>query len=381
MAVNRHTILIMEHDKSNLQKLKQIFENDYDIIATSDINDCDKFARQYRDKIAAVLVDVAPGREDGYQTLDAFSRSGLLEDFPAVGITTENAANTESKCFKLGASDIISAPFNADATLHRVNNVVNLNIINQNQIEEIEQRIAVVKQRDNQIIEALLAIVEYISLETGYHTQRIQKFTEALLQQTARDHPEYNLTEDSIQMITSASSMHDIGKLAIPDSILEKPGKLLPSEYNIMKRHTTIGMQIMDKISDRISDDKYFEYMCEISRWHHERWDGNGYPDKLKGDNIPLCAQIVGLADCYDALTNKRCYKEALSPRKAMDMINSGQCGQFSPELLKEFNAAKSSLFQLSADFAEKEKKAATEKNNDTNMVKDNISEYEEEIA
>lgn len=177
-------------------------------------------------------------------------------------------------------------------------------------------------------------IVEARNLESGQHIIRVRKYTQILVKYLQLYHPELNITDDMIKMLSEVSVLHDIGKIAIPDSILLKPGRLTPEEFEEMKTHTIKGCDLLEQLID-VWGEEYRDTAYNVIRHHHEKWDGNGYPDKLKGDEIPLSAQIVSVADVFDALTTKRVYKEPYSIEKAYDMIINDECGVFS-NLMKE---------------------------------------------
>ena len=196
------------------------------------------------------------------------------------------------------------------------------------------------------MIDALSSIVESRSAETGEHTRRIKYYTRLLLKYVMKYFPKYGLTNTQMDLIARASVLHDIGKIGIPDAILLKPGALTGEEYEIMKTHTTIGYDVLQKFyRDKTSE--FARYCYEICRHHHERWDGNGYPDHLAGDDIPLSAQVVAIADVYDALISPRVYKSSYATEVAFEMIMNGECGQFSPDILECFRLAKRDFFDI----------------------------------
>ena len=196
------------------------------------------------------------------------------------------------------------------------------------------------------MIDALSSVVEFRSLETGEHIRRIKYFTRIMLKYLMKYFPKYNMTPELLDEIARASALHDIGKIGIPDAILLKPGRLTPEEFEIMKTHTTIGCDILEKFKDN-QDSAFYRHCYDIVRYHHERWDGNGYPDHLAGDEIPISAQIVAIADVYDALVSTRVYKSAYANNIAYDMIMNGECGQFSPDVLECFALAKEDFFNI----------------------------------
>ena len=209
------------------------------------------------------------------------------------------------------------------------------------ELRESQEKLA---KNNEFLINALGSVVEFRSLESGEHIQRVKGFTKILLKYVQNNYPEYNLTDSQINMISSAAALHDVGKIAVPDAVLNKPGKLTYEEFNIIKRHTIYGCQILEQFKQ--DDSEFYKYCYDICRWHHEKYDGNGYPDRLSGENIPIWSQVVAVADCFDALVSKRVYKDSYPVEKAMDMINNGECGAFSDKIMDCFDLARYDFVQ-----------------------------------
>ena len=348
----RDTILVVDDMEVNRAILRGLFEQDYNLLEAENGEQALVLLEQCHGRIAAVLLDLVMPVMDGYETMEALRGKGLLSEFPVVVITAEGSADNEVKAFDLGASDIVMKPFEPYVVKRRIQNIIELNLRKLYQEELIAEQSAKLRESNAVMVDALSSIIEYRSVETGQHIQRIRLFTKILLEDVARSCPEYGLDERTIDVIASASSMHDIGKIAISDSILNKPGRLTEAEFQIMKTHTVKGCEMLSNL-DRMSDKEYLQYAYNICRYHHERWDGRGYPDGLKGDGIPICAQVVGVADCYDALTTDRVYKKAIPPDEACNMILNGECGMFSPRLLECLKNVQSAFAALSKAYAD----------------------------
>lgn len=346
----RDTILIVDDIEVNRIILQGIFENDYNLLEAGNGEQAMLFLKQYHRNIAAVLLDLVMPQKDGYQVLAEMNDLDLLAECPVIIITSEDSPDNTVKAFDLGASDIVMKPFEPVVVKRRVQNSIALCRNQQNLQERIDEQAARLLESNAVMIDALSAIIEYRSVETGQHIQRIRMFTRVLLEEVSNSFPEMGFDRRKIDFIASASSMHDIGKIAIPDSILNKPGRLTSEEFEIMKTHTTKGCEMLENL-DRMGDKEYLGYAYNICRYHHERWDGRGYPDGLHGDNIPICAQVVGIADCYDALTSDRVYKKAIPPSQAINMILNGECGVFSPKLLECFKNVKDTFAELSNEY------------------------------
>lgn len=308
--------------------------------------------RQYRESVAAVLLDLVMPVKDGYAVLEEMRQAGLLFHIPVVVITAEDSTDNRVKVFELGVSDIIPKPFEPEVVKSRVRNIIELSRYRRKLEALVEEQSLRVRESNIAVIDMLSSVIEYRSLESGQHIRRIRMFTKILLEDVAGNYKEYDLDARKIRLITESSSMHDIGKIAIPDSILNKPGRLTPEEFEIMKTHTVKGCEILSGL-DRLQDREYLHYAYQICRYHHERWDGGGYPDGLKGNNIPLCAQVVAIADCYDALTTDRVYKKAIPPAQAFSMILNGECGAFAPRLLECFKNVREPFARLSREYAD----------------------------
>lgn len=287
---------------------------------------------------------------DGKQVLEELNKRKIIGIIPVLVISGENSCEIEQECFELGISDYIAKPFNNVLVQKRVKNVAGLYEYKLQLEEKVEEQTAVLRkanqtlkvqaeklQRNNQqIVDLLGTVVEFRNLESGEHIMRVKQYTKILAESAMKEYPEYELTPEKIDTIVSASPLHDIGKITIPDRILLKPGKLTRDEFEYMKSHTTRGCELLDQI-DVDWDTKLRQAVYEICRHHHERYDGKGYPDALSGEEIPLSAQLVSIADVYDALVNERCYKDAYSAEEAYRMIIHGECGVFSPKLMEVF--------------------------------------------
>ncbi|MCC8085402.1 MAG: response regulator, partial [Clostridium sp.] len=289
----RDTVLIVDDIEVNRIILRGIFEKDYNLLEAENGDQAMLFLKQYHRQIAAVLLDLVMPQKDGFQVLTEMNDLDMLAECPVIVITSEDSPDNTVKAFDLGASDIVMKPFEPVVVKRRVQNSIALCQNQQNLQERIDEQAARLLESNAVMIDALSAIIEYRSVETGQHIQRIRMFTKVLLEEVSNHFPEIGFDKRQIDIIASASSMHDIGKIAIPDSILNKPGRLTQEEFGIMKTHTTKGCEMLENL-DRMGDKEYLRYAYNICRYHHERWDGKGYPDGLHGDNIPICAQVVG---------------------------------------------------------------------------------------
>jgi putative two-component system response regulator len=346
-------LLIVDDGEINRAALSAIFEGQYRCIETENGEQALLVMEDKKDEIGAVLLDLIMPVMNGYQTMDEMRKRELLPTIPVIIITADDSTDSELKAFDAGASEVITKPFEAVIVKRRVENVLELNEHRERQEELIQEQADKIRRSGLSIIEALAAASETRSMETGLHIRRVGCFTKILLDYLKEHCPEYQLTDHEINVISDASSLHDIGKIGIPDSVLNKPGRLTPEEFEIIKTHTTKGSEILSTLRDS-TDQDYIRSAYDICLYHHERWDGRGYLKGLSGDEIPISAQVVGVADCYDALTNDRVYKKAIPPEEAIQMILDGKCGTFSPQLREALTSVKKEFMDLTAEYTGK---------------------------
>lgn len=348
----KETFLIVDDMEVNRVILSGLFETDYRILTAENGEEAIKILAENREAISLVLLDIMMPVMDGYSVLTEMKKRDMLDKVPVIVITSSDKPEDELKCLENGASDLISKPFIPFVIKRRI-----FNVLEQFRYKnKLEHMVNLQTQRllkaNETMMDTLSTIIEHRNMESGQHILRIRGYTEVLLEEIVKLYPEYALSKETIKLIASASRLHDIGKIMIPDAILNKPGRLTKEEFEVMKSHAMRGYEILGRF-DRIGREDYFTYAEDICRHHHERIDGKGYPDGLKGDNISIAAQAVGLADCYDALTTERVYKPAFSHITALTMICNGECGQFSEKLLKAFRNVSSSVEELARKYAD----------------------------
>lgn len=345
-------ILIVDDEEVNRTILEVMFRSSFHIVEAT--NGQEAIDRLEEDPgFVLVLLDIVMPIKDGFDVLEYMKQKGLIEQVPVILITSETIRDSEDRAYAYGIADVIHKPFYPDIVKRRAQNIIDLYQHQANmerKLKEQEEAILAkekkIQENNEFLISALSSVVEFRSSETGEHIRRIKYFTRILLKYLAKYFPKYGITETQISEIARASALHDIGKIGIPDSILLKPGKLTDEEFEIMKTHTTIGCDMLKKFKKE-EDNEFYRYCYDICRYHHERWDGNGYPDHLKGDEIPISAQVVSIVDVYDALISSRVYKDPYANNVAYDMIINGECGQFSPDILKCFTLAKDDFFNI----------------------------------
>lgn len=329
----KRTILIVDDMEINRAILCEMFYKEYDVLEASNGKEALNCIFEKQTQIDIVLLDIVMPELDGFGVLKELHVQGLLEHIPVIMITAENSENVMKKGYALGVADIINKPFNPDIVRRRVKNILAL-YSRQERLEElVKQQTEALRKQSRQLVDILSNIIEFKNTESGQHILNIRVITRFLLEKLVAGFPEYSLTHNQIEIISEAAAMHDIGKIAVPDVILNKPSKLTKEEFQIMQTHTVKGCEVAEKLR-AIRNNEYMDYCLDICRHHHERWDGKGYPDGLKGEEITIWSQAVSLADVYDALTSVRVYKPAFSAEEAIDMIMNGECGTFNPKLL-----------------------------------------------
>lgn len=281
-----------------------------------------------------LLLDITMPEIDGFGVLEIMNQYHWIEETPVIMISAEDAYSFIERAYDLGASDYITRPFDARVVCRRVSNTLMLYAKQKRLVQMVAEQVYEKEKVSNTMISILSHIVEFRNNESGLHVVHIRTITELLLRRLRKKTDRYPLTEADISLISTASALHDIGKINIPEQILNKPGRLTKEEFEIIKTHSAVGEHMLRQIPFN-QNEPLVKVAREICRWHHERWDGRGYPDGLKGDEIPISAQVVSLADVYDALTSERCYKAALDHETALNMIVNGECGAFNPLLLE----------------------------------------------
>lgn len=350
--MDREQLLIVDDEEVNRALLDMMFSAEYETIQAANGQEAIE-AIESSENLSVILLDIVMPVMDGFGVMEYMRKNDLLDKIPIILITSESVRNSEDKAYEYGVADVIHKPFYPDIVKRRTKNIIELYQNKANMAIRLKEQEEQLKEQEKKLlannefmIDALSSVVEFRSQETGDHIRRIKYFTRVLLKYMDKYFPKYGLTPAQIDNIARASALHDIGKIAIPDSILLKPGRLTESEFEIMKTHTTLGCDILESFRDNQTDE-FFGYCYDICRHHHERWDGNGYPDHLAGDDIPLSAQIVSIVDVYDALVSERVYKDAYPNTQAYDMILSGECGQFAPDVLECFQLAKEDFFNI----------------------------------
>lgn len=329
----RQKILIADDSDLNRAILTDMLEDEYDIIEAEDgIQALEQL--QTDSEIDLVLLDIMMPRMDGFEVLAIMNQNHWIEDLPVIMISSESASTYVNRAYGLGVTDYINRPFDENIVRRRVVNTLILYGKQKKLAQMVTDQIWENEKQANLMINILSHIVEFRNGESGTHVLHIHALTRMLLNHLVQKTDQYPLSYTDISLISTASSLHDIGKITIPDSILNKPGRLTPEEFKIMQTHSMAGASML-KALPYYTEEPIVKISYEICRWHHERYDGRGYPDGLKGDEIPISAQIVALADVYDALTSERVYKSAIAHEKAIEMILNGECGAFNPLVLE----------------------------------------------
>ena len=332
--MEKQKILIVDDSEMNRALLLDILEEQYDVVeAVNGVEAISLLSRQRAD-YSLLLLDIMMPEMDGFEVLFDINKYHWNDSFAVIMISADDSPENIKRAYDLGAFDYISRPFDSTIVQRRISNTMLL-YARQQRLEEIITEQFYEQEKNNKLMISILShIVEFRNGESGRHVLHVNTITKYLLKQLVRRTDKYHLSKPDINLITIASSLHDIGKIAIPDAILNKPGRLTAEEFEVIKTHSVVGADMLLNLPVEQQEAPLVKIATEICRWHHERYDGNGYPDGLKGEEIPIAAQVVALADVYDALTSERCYKKAYSHEEALKMILEGQCGAFNPTLL-----------------------------------------------
>ena len=314
----RQKILIADDSEMNRSILADMLEEEFDIIEAENGLEAVSILQQCADELSLVLLDIVMPEMDGFEVLMVMNQRQWIEDVPVIMISAETRSSQIERAYKLGITDFISRPFDALIVHRRVVNTILLYTKQKKLVDLVEEQIYQKERHGNLMIEILSHIVEFRNGESGMHVRNVRTITELLLRHLVQQkNSRYSLSPMDISIISTASALHDIGKMAIDEAILNKPGRLTDEEFKIMKSHTTAGAKMLDDMVI-YQNEPLVRVAHDIARWHHERYDGRGYPDGLEGDAIPISAQVVAVADVYDALTSERCYKKAIDRKSVV---------------------------------------------------------------
>ena len=327
---DKQKILIVDDSEMNRAILADMLGNEYEILEAENGKEGVAMLQMHSTEISLVLLDIVMPEMDGFGVLTLMNKYHWIEEIPVIMISAERGSSHVERAFELGVTDFISRPFDALLVHRRVVNTILLYAKQKKLTAMVAEQIYEKEHSNSLMIDILSHIVEFRNGESGMHVRNVHTLTETMLKTLMQKTDKYHLTQADISVISTASALHDIGKIAIPEEILNKPGRFTDEEFAIMKTHSMVGANMLEALPF-YQDEPLIRAAYQICRWHHERWDGRGYPDGLKGDEIPIAAQMVALADVYDALTSERVYKPAYSHEKAVEMILNGECGTFNP--------------------------------------------------
>ena len=336
---NRNIVMLAENNKINKIMLKELIKGSYHAMEVSGIEEAKSKFSVFRRQICCIIYNSELDMNGAGEFLKYFSEIGAIEETPVFVTVYESSADFQ-KYYDMGASEVIKLPFDPYFVKSRIDYFARFYNQKMNYCDELDKTKKALENRETVVQNILSTVFEFIHFESPSHITRIKRLTGIIAKQFAADNPEYQLNENDIDLISKAAALHDVGKASVPTNILFKPGRLTPEEFDEMKSHTVKGEEILSDFGIEKNASLFYRYCYEICRNHHERWDGNGYPDKLAEDDIPVSAQIVSIIDVYDAMVSEKVYKDAIPYEKAVTMIRDGECGMFPPKVLDAFNAA-----------------------------------------
>lgn len=344
------TILIVEDVEMNRAILGQMFQDKYKVVEAANGKEALEYLETNRSSVIMVLLDIKMPVMNGFEVMEYMRDHGWLDKLPVILITGDDEGDAMERGYGLGVNDIIFKPFVHHIVVQRVQNVIDL-YRHKNHLEDmvdmqtkkLNQQYARLREHHEHLIEVLYDIINYRNAETIQHVDFVQGYTKILAEHYAKIFPKAKMTAKKIEMITKAASMHDVGKIAMPDAILNRPGRLSDAEMEILKEHTIKGEQIMGVLTE-FQSSEYSRICCNVCLYHHEKYDGTGYPNKMKKDKIPVEAQIVALADMYDTLVNSSVNRQTFSKEKAYYMLMNGECGELSPRMKECLEDAKEDM-------------------------------------
>ena len=332
--MEKQKILIVDDSEMNRALLVDILEEQYEVVEAENGVEAISVLSKQRTDFSLLLLDIMMPEMNGFEVLAYINKYHWNDNFAVIMISADDSPANIKRAYDLGAFDYISRPFDSTIVQRRISNTMFL-YARQQRLEKIIAEQFHEQEKNNKLMISILShIVEFRNGESGLHILHVNTITKYLLKQLVRLTDQYHLSKADISLISTASALHDIGKISISDAILNKPGRLTAEEFEVIKTHSVVGANMLLDLPIEQQEAPLIKVASEICRWHHERYDGNGYPDGLKGEEIPIAAQVVALADVYDALTSERCYKKAYSHEEALKMILEGQCGAFNPSLL-----------------------------------------------
>lgn len=331
---HRETILIVDDSEMNRELLSDMLGDEYGILEAGNGKEALAVLEQDPTRVSLILLDMIMPEMNGLELLGVLKENGTLTDIPVIMISSDDNSDVIHQAYSLGIMDFIPRPFDSIVVHSRCNNIISLYSKQKKLVGLFADQFYEREKNSRLLIDILAHIVEFRNNESATHVINVQSYTEILLKELVKITDKYGLEEKDIQLISNVAALHDIGKISIPDEVLNKPGRLTDEEFKIMKSHSAVGSQMLADLPFH-REEPLVKLAYAITRWHHERWDGRGYPDGLVGDDIPIGAQVVSLADVYDALTAERCYKKAFSHETAIEMILNNECGKFNPLLLE----------------------------------------------
>lgn len=353
------TVLIVDDERFHLNVMVDLLSSDYDVLIAKSGERALAMAQEHQPHL--ILLDVLMPDMNGYEVCQALKANPITQPIPVIFLTVKSDVHDETHGFSCGAVDYITKPFSPPIVRARVRNHLTLSdalssLAQQNISLEaaVRQRTVEISRTQDVAIYCLTSLVETRDNETGNHIRRTQHYVKCLAEHL-KNHPKYqaDLDENNINLMFKSAPLHDIGKVGVPDRILQKPGKLNAEEWQEMKRHSEYGERAISSAEKEFGSNSFLSYARDIAYTHHEKWDGSGYPQGLKGEEIPLCGRLMAVSDVYDALISKRVYKEKFSHEAAVKIILDGKSTHFDPDIIDAFITLQDEFDTIAQQFAD----------------------------
>lgn len=346
MEESRKTILVVDDEKTNLVRARMLLQEEFNPILVNSGEQCLKYLQNHKPDL--ILLDIMMPDMDGWQVMKQLKKDPGCNDIPVIFLTADSNPATEKDCFEAGAVDFTLKPIQPASVLSRIRRAIELEGYRKDLQRIVDQQNQKILDMKYQFVVSIANLVDNRNNMMGEHVKRTAQIVKMLaLQLQKQGYEQETLTDKYIEHLYLAAPLHDIGKIKISDTILFKPGRLSEEEFDTMKTHTVFGREVLQEMLAGIEDPEFIQMACDVAAYHHEKYNGKGYPEGLAGEDIPLCARIMAVADVYDALKEPRCYKEAFPLEDVYEIMQDDAGSHFDPTVIKAFMEIREEIEKL----------------------------------